>query len=203
MQTNDQHENMKYEKWQVPAITDADDLLTTMLKIKQLREEAQHVGAQVGEREGHALGYAAGLASASVEIAQLQQDMTYCLELLTQPLAMVDQEVEQAMVCIIQVLAKHLLQREIARSPDILLDIVRQAKNLLVSDSPCVIRVNPDDWQRICRAKFKLAEDDCQFIADPAISTGSCYLHNAFEHIHVDLEQRISAMLHKTLGSKV
>lgn len=162
-------------------------------------------------QESEARGYAAGLAKAQAEsqvsldamtarVAQLDS----ILQLLGQPLAQLDGEVEKELLHLTLAVGKQLARRELRVDPTQVIGIIRESLSQLpVSAREVRIHLHPEDAATV---RERLAEPTKErawtIVEDPTLSRGGCMVRTENSQIDVRLDTRISAVIANALGEE-
>jgi flagellar assembly protein FliH len=161
--------------------------------------------------ENEARGYQAGLAKAQAEsqisinalIAQVKQ-LDSILQLLGQPLAQLDGEVEKELLHLALTVGKQLARRELRVDPTQVIGIIRESLSQLPAAAREVrIHLHPLDAATV---RERLAEPANErawtLVEDPTLTRGGCIVRTETSQIDVRLESRISAVIANVLGEE-
>jgi len=184
--------------------------------ISRVRDEKKNVPNTVDVlrqalQESEARGYEAGLAKAQAEsqitlnaltarVAQLDS----ILQLLGQPLAQLDGEVEKELLHLTLAVGKQLARRELRVDPTQVIGIIRESLSQLPAAAREVrIHLHPDDAATV---RERLAEPTRErawtVVEDPTLSRGGCMVRTETSQIDVRLDSRISAVIANALGEE-
>lgn len=194
-------------------------------ELAQLREDARQEGYAaglaeghtVGQEEGRALGYKAGeetgqetgfqagyqrgLDEAEQEVDQQLARLQSIIEQLQGPLAALDQDVEAALLSLVDLVCRGILRREVKLDRSFLTEILQEAVAALPAGHQRLrIFLNPED--------LNLAEAACQdlleeyrLVGDPEVTLGGAKIETLQSLVDSTLENRYKKIIDKLLGS--
>jgi flagellar assembly protein FliH len=161
--------------------------------------------------ESEARGYQAGLAKAQAEsqisinalAAQVRQ-LDSIMQLLGQPLAQLDTEVEKELLQLALTVGKQLARRELRVDPTQVIGIIRESlAQLPLSAREIRIHLHPEDATTV---RERLAEPTNErawtVVEDPTLTRGGCIVRTETSQIDVRLESRVSAVIANVLGEE-
>jgi len=104
---------------------------------------------------------------------------------------------ESHVVRLATAIAERLVRRELNRSPEITLDLVREALDLAAGSDRIKLHLNPADYEtlseRVAELTAKLGEKTAaDIIADSAISPGGCLVETEFGDIDQQFEMQLA-----------
>ena len=171
-------------RWVAPTIVPAQGPLTTE-KIEAIRKNAYEEGFAEGLDDGRRRG---GLA-----LDQLLVDIDRILGDLTEPLKILDHEVEIALAELAVSVAGQVIRRELRTEPEQVVDIVRQALAILpISKRAIEIRLHPDDLDTVRSAYDKTDRElTWQLIEDPTLSQGDVVVSAGSAVVDGRLDERL------------
>lgn len=175
--------------WQPPAINSRGRGLHTVAAELQAKHE-----------QAEARGYEEGLARARQEIqeelARQRAAFERVMDLLCQPLANVDPEVEHAVANLSLEIGQQLFQHELNTRPETIAGLVTAAL-ALVSDTETklTLHLNPEDYALVKDSLAHLWEDGrVSPQADPELTPGGCLVRGAFSAADATCETRMAAI---------
>ena len=169
-------------------------------------EDGRLQGLQEGHQQGLEQGQTEGLALGQSLIDEQVTHWRALAEQLAQPLAELDEQVEQQLVYLAMRLAKTLIRHEVKTSPDLLLSSLKEAVALLpCAEEGITLSLHPDDLQLILDV---YSEEECQrrgwtLQAEPALQRGDLQLASRTSSIDWLLEERIDNLLRNFLRSNL
>jgi flagellar assembly protein FliH len=162
-------------------------------------------------QEGEARGYQAGLAKAQAEsqalldslAAQVQQ-LESILQLLGQPLAQLDADIEKELLHLTLAVGKQLARRELRIDPTQVIGIIRESLSQLPASARDVrIHLHPEDAATVReRLAAPTSERAWTVVEDPTLTRGGCMVRTETSQIDVRLESRVSAVIANALGEE-
>lgn len=196
--TPDQPEN--YERWELPDVDDETATYSRLMTASQI-EKIQKQAYDEGFEQGRAQGYKAGEAQLRQELNQLRS----ILNLLSQPLADLDEQVVQQLVGLSTVIAGQVIRRELRTDPGQVIGVVRECiKSLPIAARKVYIYLHPDDAELV-RAAFSLddgMEHSWKIIDDPVLTRGGCRVEAEHSKIDASVEQQLNRVIANLLGGE-
>ncbi|WP_438971101.1 flagellar assembly protein FliH [Methylophaga sp.] len=197
------------ERWQAPRMASVNDVegsagMLNVKSIESLQKQAQEEGYKAGFEEGHKAGFQAGQQAGEKDIKQQVTYLQNIFRTLQQPLAELDQQIEQDMVNLAITMTRQLIRRELKQEPEHVIGAMRAALQALpVSDRKIKIYVHPDDLG-IIQKGLSLDQDDDnrQWIEDPLLTRGGVKLETADTTVDATVESRLNSLISKLLGEE-
>lgn len=175
--------------WQPPAISPRGRGLHTVAAELQAKHD-----------EAAARGYEAGIAKAKQEVqdelARQRVAFERVMDLLCQPLANVDPEVEHAVAKLALEIGQQLFQAELERRPEHVADLVTSALGM-VSDAETrlTLHLSSEDYALVKDSLAHLWEDGrVTPQPDPSMTAGGCLVKGAFSAADATCETRMAAI---------
>ncbi|MES2319309.1 MAG: FliH/SctL family protein [Pseudomonadota bacterium] len=163
-----------------------------------IQEEARLIGYDEGHAAGYADGLAIGRAAASAELEHLQSlALTF-----GQALAAADEAIAADLLELALQLSKGMLRCALDVKPELIIPIVREAIGYLpVLQQPALLQLNPADAE-IVRASMgeELDKGGWRLVEDAQIARGGCKIDTASNQIDAQAAsrwQRLAAALGK------
>jgi flagellar assembly protein FliH len=162
-------------------------------------------------QESAARGYQAGLAKAQAEsqasldaLAARVKQLDSLLQLLGQPLAQLDTEVEKELLRLTLAVGKQLARRELRIDPTQVIGIIRESLSLLPAAAREVrIHLHPEDAATV---RERLAEPSNErawtIVEDPTLTRGGCIVRTETSQIDVRVESRVNAVIANAMGEE-
>jgi flagellar assembly protein FliH len=162
-------------------------------------------------QESAARGYQAGLAKAQAEsqasldaLAARVKQLDSLLQLLGQPLAQLDTEVEKELLRLTLAVGKQLARRELRIDPTQVIGIIRESLSLLPAAAREVrIHLHPEDAATV---RERLAEPSKErawtIVEDPTLTRGGCIVRTETSQIDVRVESRVNAVIANAMGEE-
>jgi len=161
--------------------------------------------------DGEARGYQAGLAKAQAEnqtlldaLAARVKQLDSILQLLGQPLAQLDADIEKELLHLTLTVGKQLARRELRVDPSQVIGIIRESLSQLPASARDVrIHLHPEDAATV---RERLAEPATErawtVVEDPTLTRGGCIVRTETSQIDVRLESRVNAVIANALGEE-
>lgn len=169
-------------------------------------QEGREQGLQDGTVQGQAEGKKQGLIEGETLIRQQLSQLQVLLEQLQQPLAKVDQQVEQALLELALAMAQAVIGVEVSTNPQFILQSLREAVDALPYQADnLVIQLHPADLAVITQhySSEELAQRQWQLRAEPAMSRGDCRVETKGSSVDRSLKIRLQASLEHFLQEPV
>ena len=130
--------------------------------------------------------------------------MLFRSQLLGQPLAQLDGEVEKELLHLTLAVGKQLARRELRVDPTQVIGIIRESLSQLPAAAREIrVHLHPEDAATV---RERLAEPTKErawtVVEDPTLSRGGCMVRTETSQIDVRLDSRISAVIANALGEE-
>lgn len=191
-------------RWQLPPLGG------TVQSRQRRPSELTAIEREAWER-GHAEGHEAGLVlaqqqarAASAELEKRVQQLQGILELMTRPLADMDQQVQRQLATLAGAIARQIIRRELKTQPDEIVAVVRETVALLpVSAREVRVYLHPEDAELV-RSRLASANGDraWSIVEDSVLTRGGCRVSSDNSTIDAQLEQRLGAAIAAILGDE-
>jgi flagellar assembly protein FliH len=164
---------------------------------------------KIAWEEGFAKGEAAGRAAADAEyqrrageLDQRARQFDAVLDALSQPLAQMDDEIEQQLVSLAFTIAKHVVRRELRADPAQVIAVIRETVGLLpLAQRNVRVHLHPLDAAVVReRLSEPQAERAWTLVEDPVMSRGGCRVSTDSAQIDARLETRLMSVLNSLMG---
>lgn len=204
---SDPNHAAQMQRWQAPALAaenaSADEeqfgasQLPTAEQLEEIQNQAWQEGFEQGRREG--------LRSAEQEIDERIKCLDRLLGHLAAPFREVDREVEEQLVRLALIVARHLVRREIKADPGQIVGVIREAMGMLpVAAGTLQIELHPED-AALVRDVLNLAEEgehSWRIHEDPTLTRGGCRISNTTSRIDATVEGRLNQVIATVLGGE-
>jgi len=168
-------------------------------------EQGKTEGQQQGFEQGQAEGYSKGLADGQAEIAEKAVHFSAIISTLASPLEELDKDVEDEIVTLAMMVARHLIRRELKLDPTHVISAIRQAVDILpVATKNIAVFLHPED-AALVRESLTLSDEDEQrwkIVEDPMLSRGGCKLETDYSRIDASVESRINSVITQVIGGE-
>lgn len=196
------------ERWSIPEV--GGPIIGRMREEKKSAPNTVDVLRQALQ-ESEARGYQAGLAKAQAEsqasldaLAARVKQLDSILQLLGQPLAQLDTEIEKELLHLTLAVGKQLARRELRIDPTQVIGIIRECLSQLPASARDVrIHLHPEDATTVReRLAAPTSERAWTVVEDPTLTRGGCIVRTESSQIDVRLESRVSAVIANALGEE-
>lgn len=202
----------EYETWNAPLVegpitskmNDVPPKPPTAGQIQSLQKEAYGEAYEMGRKEGREQGYNDGYKEGEYKLHEKVQLFEHILDIFSEPIKQLDDEVEQNLVELAIQIARHLVRRELKYEPGEIVAVVREALSALpVSDRKPRIFLHPEDAVLV-RSALSLNEEDQNWHIDEDIlmMRGDCRVETESSLIDASVEARLSAVAARLLGGE-
>ncbi len=169
----------------------------------EINEEEMARIKQQAYDEGLALGKQEGLAAAREVISQNITLLQKICAALDEPLAQLDETVEQAMLQLTVSIAKQIVRRELKSDPGQVVAVIREALAQLPSGALYTrILLHPDDASFVKSALSLEGNQSMEIKEDPTLARGGCKVETDTSQIDASMESRIAEIATEVLGGE-
>ena len=191
-----------YERWELPLVSGP-----TVSSIKATAEELENIQKQAYD-EAFALGQKEGYQEKIQELNKQISSLQSIIEVLSEPLKEVDEDVVNQLAELSMVVAKQVVRRELHTEQGEIVGIVREAMLALPASTRKInLHIHPDDSELI-RNSFALGEKDdtdelrWKLTEDPMITRGGCKVSSENSRIDATVEARLNRVISTLLGGE-
>jgi flagellar assembly protein FliH len=168
--------------------------------LAEAREEAARLKQQA-EAEGRCEGMAAVERTVAEQLGQELSTLRPALDQAVEEIRRAKQawlrQWEKGAVHLAAAIAARVIRRELSRTPDVTVALVREALELAAGNAELKIRLNPLDHaalapqiQMVVRELTPLAQTE--LVADPHVAQGGCRVETRFGAIDQQLESQLA-----------
>jgi len=190
-----------YERWELPLVSDPfSSSPATAEKLESIQKQAYNEGFALGQKEGY--------EQKKHELEESAASLRSIIELLTDPLKNIDNEVVEQLSQLSMSVAKQIIRRELHTEQGEIVGIVREAMNALpASTRKITLNIHPDDAELI-RNAFSLGQEDesdelrWKVVEDPMITRGGCKISSENSRIDATVEARLNRVISTLLGGE-
>lgn len=190
-----------YERWELPEVDDPSaahySRLLTAAQIEKIQRQAYEEGFEQGRREG----YEAGQDLVDQHATRLKT----LLDLLSAPLAELDEQVLQQMLDLVITIARQVIRRELRADPGQVIGVVRECiKSLPIAARKVYVHLHPDDAELV-RNAFSIddnLEEGWKIVEDPVLTRGGCRIEAEQSTIDATVEQQLNRVIANLLGGE-
>jgi flagellar assembly protein FliH len=191
-----------FERWPLPRV---EGPLAT-----RAHEERAH-GSGGDARHDKARGYEAGMARAQAEMQGRLQELDArvrrlesVLQHLSQPLRVLDAEVEKELLQLALAIGAQLARRELRADPVQVVALLRECLDQLPAAAREVrVHLHPEDAAMVRERLATPAEARAwTLVEDPTLSRGGCLVRSDTSQIDARFESRLNAVIASALGDQ-
>lgn len=190
-----------YERWELPQVNDPfSSSPATAEELESIQKQAY--------KEGFALGKKEGYEQKKQELEDSATSLRSIIELLTDPLKNIDNEVVEQLSQLSMSVAKQIVRRELHTEQGEIVGIVREAMNALpASTRKIILNIHPDDAELI-RNAFSLGQENesdelrWKVVEDPMITRGGCKISSENSRVDATVEARLNRVISTLLGGE-
>lgn len=166
--------------------------------LQEGREQGLCEGHEQGQADGYKEGYASGQQQIELELTSWQQ----LVEQMQNPVAQVEQQLQQELVRLAVILARSVVGCELVTNQDMIFQALSEGLKVLpVQQNSYQIHLNPDDL-KLVKQHFSaedIAKHHWQLIEAPQLSRGGCDITTDANAVDYTLERRARDVLDKFL----
>jgi len=169
----------------MPAAATASPTLPSAEQLEAIRAQAY--------ADGFASGQRAGVESGRLEVAQRLAELDALLDALARPFADLGVDAERELVSLACDIARQLSHRELSMRPELVVDTVHQALQVLPESArDLVVYLHPDDVALVSAlALDERGDRDWRVMADPALGRGDCRIRAGDATVDASLRGRL------------
>lgn len=165
------------------------------------RAEGYQAGEKTGQEAGFQAGYQRGLDQSEQEVDQQLARLQSIIEQLQGPLAALDQDVENALLSLVDLVSRAILRREIKLDRSFLTEILQEAVAALPAGHQRLrISLNPEDLN-LAEAACQDLLEDYRLVGDPEITLGGAKIETLQSLVDSTLENRYKKVIDKLISN--
>jgi flagellar assembly protein FliH len=194
-------QSTEYERWELPEVDDPNashySRLLTAGQIEKIQKQAYDEGFNQGREEGYKTG--------ATLVQQHATRLKTLVDLLSAPLAELDEAVIQQMLDLVTIIARQVIRRELRADPGQVIAVVRECiKALPIAARKVFIHLHPEDAELV-RNAFSIddsMEQTWKVIEDPVLTRGGCRIEAEQSTIDASVEQQLNRVIANLLGGE-
>ena len=189
--------------WTVPQVEGPVIGRRRVEDLNLLEREAWEQGFEAGRADGRAAALVEQQSLGEAQRARVQR-LDSLLNLLSRPLAELDESVLRQLATLAGAIARQLVRRELRTQPEQIIAVIRETVALLPAAARDVrIHLHPEDAALV---RERLAEPTTvrawTLIEDPVITRGGCRINGENSSIDAQVETRLGAAIAAVLGDE-
>ncbi|MBA1146981.1 flagellar assembly protein FliH [Ectothiorhodospiraceae bacterium WFHF3C12] len=203
-------EHARASRWSIPDVDDPRAAAgdpghgRSVQELEALQQAAYEEAFEQGREAGREAGYEAGLREGRKAAKGDVDRFKSVLDTLSEPVAQLDESVEQQLMEMVFQVAQQVIRREIQTQPGEVVAVIRESIALLpMSAREITVRLHPEDVALVRELWGEdAAESGWKLIEDPGVSRGGCIVQTPSSRIDATLERRIAALCSQMLGGE-
>lgn len=206
------HHSSAFERWTLPLVcgstgddsTPTHSVATAEKSLEEVRGEIAEQAHAEGRAAGYEQGREEGLAACETEQQVLVTRLEGIMKSLSEPLADLDEAVEEALVTLAIAIARQLIRRELKINPGEVVAVVREAMAALPLASRNVrLYLHPED-ATLVRKTMALESDTSLWtiVEDPVLTRGGCRVEGDASRIDASVETRLASVIAQVFGGE-
>ncbi len=171
---------------------------------KQGYDKGKESGYQAGLEEGHQEGLEKGQADGQEIIAQHIATFVQLADQFSQPLDLMNSQVEKQLVDMVIALTREVIHVELQTNEHIILDTIKDSvESLPIAGHPITLKLNPEDAEltRQTYGEEELAARQWTLVVEPALERGDVQIEAGESSVSYRMEDRVKTVLHNFCGS--
>ena len=163
----------------------------TLEELESIRQEAYNEGFATGEKEGFHSTQLKVRQEAEVALNAKVASLERLMSSLLAPLAEQDQQLEKAMVGLVEHMTRLVIQRELKTDSSHIEQVLRDGLKLLPMGADNIrLFINPQDFDQI-KALRERHDERWKIVEDDSLQPGGCRIETEHSRIDASIETRI------------
>ena len=163
----------------------------TLEELESIRQEAYNEGFATGEKEGFHSTQLKVRQEAEVALNARVDSLERLMSSLLAPLAEQDQQLEKAMVGLVEHMTRQVIQRELKTDSRQIEQVLREGLKLLPMGAENIrLFINPQDFDQI-KALRERHDEHWKIVEDESLQPGGCRIETEHSRIDASIETRI------------
>ena len=163
----------------------------TLEELESIRQEAYNEGFATGEKEGFHSTQLKVRQEAEVALNARVDSLERLMNSLLAPLAEQDQQLEKAMVGLVEHMTRQVIQRELKTDSRQIEQVLREGLKLLPMGAENIrLFINPQDFDQI-KALRERHDEHWKIVEDESLQPGGCRIETEHSRIDASIETRI------------
>ncbi|WP_339476818.1 flagellar assembly protein FliH [Pseudomonas sp. RL_5y_Pfl2_69] len=171
----------------------------TLEELESIRQEAWNEGFATGEKEGFHSTQLKVRQEAEVALSARVASLERLMSSLLAPLAEQDQQLEKAMVGLVEHMTRQVIQRELKTDSTQIEKVLREGLKLLPMGAENIrLFINPQDFDQI-KALRERHDEHWRIVEDDTLQPGGCRIETEHSRIDASIETRIKQAMNQLL----
>ena len=163
----------------------------TLEELESIRQEAYNEGFATGEKEGFHSTQLKVRQEAEAALTAKVNSLERLMSSLLTPLAEQDQQLEKAMVGLVEHMTRQVIQRELKTDSSQIGHVLREGLKLLPMGAENIrLFINPQDFDQI-KALRERHDEQWRIVEDDSLQPGGCRIETEHSRIDASIETRI------------
>ena len=166
--------------------------------LEAIRQTAYEEGLEQGREVGRAEGYDAGYLSGESDVKATLTRLSQIIRVLLEPIPQQDQELEHALLQMVEKICKRVIHRELTVDSSAILSVVQEAiDSINPGDQRLRIHLNKQDLDPVM-AHLQASgewEDGWRIVAHPTITPGGCIIETDASMVDARAERRLASVI--------
>jgi flagellar assembly protein FliH len=167
---------------------------------EQIRQEAERQGRGQGQQQADAAHQDRVRSEVQRQLASALPALEQAVEAVREARAGHLRQCEAGLIRLASAIAARLVRRQLQQTPEIALDLVREALELATGSQQLKIRLHPSDYDALgpCVAELARRHGEsvtAELIADADVSRGGCVLQTEFGTIDQRFESQLARII--------
>lgn len=180
--------------------------------LEQGKAEGYQEGFELGKQGGFEAGYQEGLQAGQHEgleagqqtIAEQVQSFVTLADQFSQPLQLMNAQVERQLVDMVLTLVKQVVHVEVQINPQVILDTIKESVEALPIASHSIhLKLHPEDYALVKQTygEAELEDRPWTLSSEPALSRGDVLIEAGESSVNYRMEERIRSVLQRFCGA--
>ena len=171
----------------------------TLEELESIRQEAYNEGFATGEKEGFHSTQLKVRQEAEVALTAKVASLERLMGSLLAPLAEQDQQLEKAMIGLVEHMTRQVIQRELKTDSTQIEKVLREGLKLLPMGAENIrLFINPQDFDQI-KALRERHDEQWRIVEDDSLQPGGCRIETEHSRIDASIETRIKQAMSQLL----
>ena len=171
----------------------------TLEELESIRQGAWNEGFATGEKEGFHSTQLKVRQEAEIALNAKVASLERLMGSLLAPLAEQDQQLEKAMVGLVEHLTRQVIQRELKIDSTQIEQVLREGLKLLPMGAENIrLFINPQDFDQI-KALRERHDENWRIVEDDSLQPGGCRIETEHSRIDASIETRIKQAMSQLL----
>jgi flagellar assembly protein FliH len=167
----------------------------TLDELEAIRQDAYNEGFAIGEKDGFHAGQLKAKQEADLALAAKVGSLEQLMAELFEPIAEQDQQLEEAMIKLLEHMVREVIQRELESDSSQIRQVLSAALKLLPMGTANIrIHLNPQDFEMI-KVLRERHEESWRILEDASLMPGGCRVESELSRIDATVETRLNLAL--------